>query len=359
MKTGKTLVQLAEEIQRQSASKRDYIVSTEGARVVADDKAVNLTFADKSLTVGTTAHDQIASHVGIPVKYYRRMLDEAPALLADNVNTWFDKQPTRQMVRTLDGKARAFLSDRYRPLDNEQLAETILPVLLELGVEIISSEITEKRLYIKAVDKRIARDIPQVANGHTFVKARVLSPTICVSNSEIGFGALSVQGGLLDGWCTNLSYFSERSTKKYHIGQKFGEFSEDQVYALLSDQSRALGDAALWSATKDVVRGAFDQARFDALVDKVTNTQSQPLTGDIPKVVEVTAAKFGFNEGERKSVLDHLIKGGDLSRFGLYNAITRAAEDLTDYDRATEFEKVGGLVVELPANDWRVIAEAA
>ena len=34
------------------------------------------------------------------------------------------------MVRTLDGKARAFLSDRYHRIDNEQIAEAVLPVLL-------------------------------------------------------------------------------------------------------------------------------------------------------------------------------------------------------------------------------------
>ena len=92
---------------------------------------------------------------------------------------------------------------------------------------------------------------------------------------------------------------------------------------------------------RDVVKGSFERAKFDALIDKIEGTQQQPLEGDIPKIVEVTAKTFGFNDGERKSVLDHLIKGGDLSRFGLYNAVTRTAEDLVDYDRASEFERIG------------------
>jgi hypothetical protein len=76
-------------------------------------------------------------------------------------------------------------------------------------------------------------------------------------------------------------------------------------------------------------------------------------------VVEVTATRFGLNETERKSVLDHLIRGGDLSQYGLHNAITRTAEDLDDYDRASDFERFGGQIIELPANEWRQIAEAA
>ena len=36
------------------------------------------------------------------------------------------------MVRTLDGHARAFLSDRYRRLDNYDLCEHVLPILQRL-----------------------------------------------------------------------------------------------------------------------------------------------------------------------------------------------------------------------------------
>ncbi len=364
MKTGKTLVELATEIQRQAEQKRDFIVPTENTLMaVRENNALTYEFGDQALSIGDTAHTQIGQHVGIPKAYYDRMKAEQPVLLAANVNTWMHANPSRQMVRTLDGKARAFLSDKYRPLDNAQLAEAVLPVLMDLNCEILSCEVTERRLYIKAVDAKVQRDIPaghHIGDGtHTIVKARELHPTVTISNSEIGYGSLSVQGGTFDRFCTNLAIFGERSMKKYHVGQRFGEFTEEQVYALLTDQTRALNDAAIWATVRDVVKGAFDQAKFDALVDKIVDTQAQPLEGDVPKIVEVTAKQFGFNDGERKSVLDHLIKGGDLSRFGLYNAVTRTAEDLLDYDRATEFERIGGKIIELPKTDWEVLAKAA
>lgn len=366
MKTGKTIMQLAEEITRQQAAKKDFLVDTT-ALTMADlshlNAGVHLEFGDQTLAVGATAHDQIATHLGIPKKYYDRMLAEAPGLLTNNVNEWFHKYPTRQMVRTLDGKARALLSDRYRPMDNAELADAVLPVLAELGCEILSADVTERKLYIKAIDRSVLRELPAGKHlgdgGHTIVRARQLHPSVTISNSEIGHGSLSVLGGTFDGFCTNLAIFGERSMKRYHVGTKAAEFSEDQVYAMLTAETRQLNDAALWATIRDVVRGAFDTARFDALVGKIAGTQEQLLTGDIPKVVEVTAARFGMNDGERKSVLDHLIKGGDLSRFGLYNAVTRTAEDLPDYDRATDFERFGGQIVELAANDWRQLAEAA
>jgi hypothetical protein len=193
--------------------------------------------------------------------------------------------------------------------------------------------------------------------SHTIVKARSLHPSITISNSEIGYGSLSVKGGTFDSFCTNLAIFEKRSTKQYHVGRKIDALGD--ITELLSDQSRRLGDAALWSALKDVVIATFDEAKFFELVDDIKATQGHAITGDVPKVVEVTAKRFGLSDGERKSVLDHLIRGGDLSRFGLYNAITRTAEDLPSYDRATEFERIGGQVVELGRNDWQVLAEAA
>ena len=60
------------------------------------------------------------------------MRKEAPEPLATNVNEWFHNKPERRMIRTLDGQARAFLSDRYRRLDNYDLASTVLPILIEI-----------------------------------------------------------------------------------------------------------------------------------------------------------------------------------------------------------------------------------
>src|SRR5574341_1052195 len=91
------------------------------------------------------AHEQLAEKTGIPRKYYDRMLEAAPELLAENVNTWFRREPANRLVRMLrpltdaDERAlartgaqmsvRAVLSDRYRPLDHGSLLDVVLPAL--------------------------------------------------------------------------------------------------------------------------------------------------------------------------------------------------------------------------------------
>ena len=66
-----------------------------------------------------------------------------------------------------------------------------------------------------------------------------------------------------------------------------------------------------------------------------------------------------LTDGQRDSVLTHLLQGKDLSKWGLANAVTQASQGVRDYDEATELEKLGGRVIELSSQDWRQIAKEA
>ena len=367
MKIGRTLVELAQEVQRQQEAKRDYVASARNMSMVGAYNADNSQLLEPQLQLGDTlqlgikpiAHQQIAQYTHIPTAYYDKMRTEAPQLLADNVNTWFQRDTNKRMVRTLDGSARAFLSDSYRPLDNADFIEAALPPLIDMGVEVISCDVTDSRLYLKVVDKRIMVDIPKgykLGDGsHKFFDTA--SPALVLSNSEVGYGALAVQTSIFTHMCTNLAVVSERSTRKYHLGTK-ADIGE-QVYALLSSDTRAATDKALWMQIKDVVRAAFDRAQFDAVCDKLREAGEDKITGDVVKVVDVTVKKYQLSDGERNSILTHLVTGGDLSRYGLHAAVTRTAEDLVSYDRASEFEKLGGKIIELRPHEWQEMAMAA
>lgn len=365
MKNGKTLDELAREIMRQQESKKD-VLTTTGALTLferpAEAGGADLAVGGEPHPVGIKplAHRQIGEHLGIPAKYYDRMLHEAPGLLVANANHWLHANPTKRLVRMLDGKVRAFLSDGYRPLEYCDLAEAVLPVLLELGVDILSCEITETRLYIKAVDIRIRRDLPsgkRMGDGsHCFFDTS--SPAIVISNSEVGLGMLSVETAVWTEGCTNMAIFKQHSMKKRHLGARH-ELVDDKLYTLLSDETRKVTDKAIWLQVKDVVKGSFEEARFDARINEMKGMAEQPIEGDPVKVVEFASKKFGVSEGEKTSILQHLIRGGDLTRYGLFNAVTRTAEDLPDYDRATEFERLGGEIIDLPQSEWQEVAKAA
>jgi hypothetical protein len=362
MKTGLSLSALAAEIERRAATKADFIAPTGKMEMVVHEGAPAIALQNgtvKTFGVNGVAHGQIAEFAGIPMAYYRRMETEDPALLATNVNRWLrDKPQERRMVRTLDGKARAVLSDKYRPLDYEDMGEAILPVLLDMNLMILSCDITDRRLYIKAVSRDVERQVPtgkKMGDGsHTIFDC--VAPAIVISNSEVGCGSLSIETGTFTKLCTNLAWFGA-SMRKYHTGARAA--ISDDVFALLTDKTRQLTDAAVWAQMHDLVKGAFNAERFSATVEKLNEASAQRLDGDVVQVVERVGRKLNIGEGERKGILARLIEGGDLSRYGLHSAITRHSADVEDYDRATELERAGAQVIELARNDWQEVIRLA
>jgi hypothetical protein len=361
-KFGRSLTDLAVEIERRAEVKKDIIAPTPKLAVeVVDDKPMIAVANGKIHTYEPLdiAHGQLAEYVGVPMPYYRRMLADDPSLLATNVNRWLrDKRDDKRLVRTLDGRARAFLSNGYRTLENEDLAEAVLPVLLEQDLLILSCEITDRRLYIKAVDRKIERDVPtgrRMGDGtHTFFDT--VSPAITISNSEVGLGSLSIETGVYTRACTNLAMIGT-NFRKFHVGKRADLGSE--VFELLTDDTKRATDRAVWMQTRDVVKAAFDEVKFASVTKKLANAAQDVVPAeDTVEVIERVGRRFSLTEGERKGVLTKLIEGADLTRYGVHAAITRySQEDAVNYDRATELEKIGGEVIDIDPADWRRVVD--
>ena len=56
-----------------------------------------------------------------------------------------------------------------------------------------------------------------------------------------------------------------------------------------------------------------------------------------------------------RQILDYLIRGGDMSLYGLSNAVTRMSQDVDSYDRATELESIGWDIVTMEPTKWKEI----
>ncbi|SHK58329.1 hypothetical protein SAMN05216582_10873 [Selenomonas ruminantium] len=60
----------------------------------------------------------------------------------------------------MDGNVRAFLSDRYRRLDNLELCAAVLPIIKDMkGAVIESCEITDAHLYLKVINRRMKAEV--------------------------------------------------------------------------------------------------------------------------------------------------------------------------------------------------------
>lgn len=348
MKTGITLDEAAIELARQKKTKIDYDVDTRRLHFAAgDDGAVLL----EGLPIGPsplrkTAHAQFASALSVPKAYYDRMRHDAPDLLAKNLNHWLEAEPKEKMVRTMDGYVRAFLSDRFRPLDNWDFAEAILPRLQTLGAEVKSIEITEDRFYLKAVAEAVTGE---VRTGD------IIQAGIVASNSEVGLGALKLEEMDYRLICLN-GMIRAVATRRAHVGRSSG--ANDLIESAREyyrDSTRALEDKTLWAKVHDAATAMFSKERLEKRLRQYRNATELATSDPVASIREVSA-RFNMNEQESAGVLSHLIKGGDLSQWGIANAITRYSQDVDDYTRATEFESIGGDVIELKPTDWKTIS---
>src|SRR5262249_23830211 len=197
MKTGLSLVDLVRRIDANRVNKRDFVVPTSGLTMQVEERpapdgtvtrrpVLELPDNHGTFPILPLAHDHVGQRLNIPAKYYDRMLRDAPDLLVTNVNAWFRKEPEPRMVRTLDGQARAFLSSKYQRIEHEAIADAALPVLADLpGVEIVSAEVTDRRLYIHFVVPTITGEVK---------KGDIVQAGGIIQNSEVGLGAVSVAG---------------------------------------------------------------------------------------------------------------------------------------------------------------------
>lgn len=362
MKQGRTLTQLAQELDRQKDAKQDFVVDTRQLTMLGgflDENGVpqgspELHFPDGvgEFPLNSIAERQIGTHLKMPAKFWDLLRAEHPTLLSHNVNTLFRERPARRTVRCFDfgdgdRTARAFLSDRYLRRDNYDVAQAALKVLSDIpDVQIPTSQITDRHMYLTALAPRVTGEVKvgdQVQAG------------IRITNSEVGHGALKIEPIVYRLICLN-GMTVAKATRVFHVG---GTVDGDETLQVLSQETERLDDQAFFAKLADVMRAAVDETQFNAIVAQMreaagTAPMAKPLEG-----MTRLASKFAFTQDEQESVLSHLIEGGDLTAWGALNAVTRAAQDVDSYDRSMELEQVGGQILEMAGSrEWEAVAAA-
>lgn len=359
---GMSLEEMAAELTRQKDAKRDFVATTKELTVEPDlDSPTKLTMKVGDVDrfpVKRHAVRQIGSQLKIPAPFVDRLANDHPDMLAWNINKLFEREPADRMIRTLDGDVRAYLSSKYRPLDNFDFANAVLPKLIENGANVTSCDITETRLYIKGVIPGIEKIVAKPGTyhgdgGHNPIHR--FKPGICMGNSEVGAGSLFVEPGIHEVDCSNLMIMGSNAMRKYHVGKRLSD--QDKLFEVYTDATKTAADRAFWMQVADLVQAGLDGTMFEKMVAeceaKMTGTEINKPSMAVKELPNIT-------ESEQEGILASLIRGGDLSQFGMQWAITHYAQnDDVSYERQVELERLGGNIIELPQTQWARIAEAA
>lgn len=343
MKQGKNIIELAAEVKRQAAGARDFVPRVSQINFVAGEAypqpAMALEgMAGAPLVITPTTHTQLSTYADVPGKHYDRLRTDHPELWARTMTTILQKEhgAEKRFVRTLDGAARAFLSDRYRPLDNHGLMTNLLPYLMERkDITFGSAEVTPTRLYLKLISSELVGEV---------TKGDVVRMGLIIQNSEVGLGSLMIAPFSERLVCTNGATHVTLGQRRSHVGRALAGDADDGAQQFFSDETRQADDRAFFLKARDTVRAVLNGDVLAGLLESMRESAKDAIPAGVKPTdaVEAIANTLQLREGERDDVLEHLLKGDAMSRWGVANAITRAAQDATDYDRATELEKIGG-----------------
>lgn len=357
LRRGKSLIELATELQRVQNVAKDFLVPTSKLAMTSEGELGFQNGSTHTFKLNNWSSGQLASYTDIPKGYFDRIKAEDPKLFAKNVNHGLQRKAApseSRMVRVLDGNVRAFVSNKFRRgLGNFELLEANLPILLDHGFEVQSSELTEKRLYVKAVSPKVTA---QIKVGD------VVNFGIILSNSDVGAGEFKLETFIYRLSCLN-GMVGQKLSSARHITRAIS--GGEEAAELFSDRTLNLSDAAFFSGMKDLFLNAIKPENFDLAVNKIREAADRKIQNtDLEQVVELAMSTTKTQgEGIKHGILAALMTGNEgagLTQWGLANSFTRAAQDLTlSYDTATELERAGGEIVELEASQWKKIAVGA
>mgnify|MGYP000853136118 CR=1 FL=1 len=330
------------------------------------------TFTDDGLTIGDgmyrpteVFHEGVANKLGVPVGYLKRLRVQRPDLYDANVNGWLhghkgdeahsipaasaDKRSF--FVRTFQGDsggvgvARALMSDRYSVIDNTDVLMATMAGINEAGVacDIDGADVTDRRMYVRVRCESVSALAPELLRGYRSPFGGgdgTENPTVfagfVVSNSEVGNGSFSITPRLIVQVCSNGMTINKDAMRAVHVGAKLDE----GIRWSAKTQDKALELIKL--RTADAVKTFLDVEYMRGVIAKLTEDATVEVpAGSAAKVVETVSRSLMFTQEQQDGILEHFIRGGQLTAGGVMHAVTSYAQTVDDADVSADLEGAG------------------
>lgn len=341
--------------------------------------------SSEGLYTPTAVFDQhLAERLEVPVRYLNRLRNERPDMYDLTVNGLIHGEltnlgceylgehgfppaylgpadPRSMLFRGFRGDdgvgvGRALLSDRYAITDNLDVLTATLEGVRASGVdiEVMSCDLTERRMYVKIAAPAVAALAPTLLAGYrspwregqepwnheagrahgwlTPDEQPVVFAGFIVSNSEVGAGAFSITPQIIVRVCRNGLTITRDAIRAIHMGGKL----EEGVIRWSEDTQRKNLDVIAAKA-RDAVATFLDVEYVKSAVAELERKAGHPVE-DAPAVLAHVGKTLSYSEDHISGILNHFIRGGQLTAGGVLNAVTSFAQTVPDADAAYELE---------------------
>ncbi|GAB3910664.1 DUF932 domain-containing protein [Microbispora bryophytorum] len=291
----------------------------------------------------------LADKLGIPLPYLRRLRAHQPALYEANINTWLRSDDRRFLLRGLRGAgdnpgvARAFLSDRYKIIDNLDVLMAALDGVRLAGVDIDidGCDLTERKMYVRVVCEQVAALAPELLKNYRspFTGAAgadnpLVFAGFVISNSETGCGAFTITPRLLVQVCRNGMTITADAHRHVHLG---GRLDDGGSAVRWSSDTQDKNLQLITAQTRDAITAFLDTDYLTTKIRELTAAAGAEIA-DPDKTIQAVTSKLRFTDDQQREILRHFIRGGDLTAGGVMHAVTSVAQALDDADTAHEME---------------------
>ena len=369
-----TLMGLMQKVNDLAQLKEDYLADTRQVQFTVSDKGNagivlegNGGVPTKVFEVNDVASGQIATSAGLDTRTARRLQNDYPQEYSQLINKIHENEPKKKMFRThnysssdigshtfgKDGTVRAVVSDKFKTFDNINLLQSTLPQLMEstAGWKVVNGDVTDKRLYLQLRSQNIEGSGANVRD--------VMASGIGLSNSEVGFGSVSVYQMVWTLACLN-GMETTNKTRKAHITSAQGD---SDTWGLLTNEAKDADNKALELQVRDLTKAYASREMFDEVIEKMRKASENTINGTAQEAVENLGKVIQLTKKETSNVLDGLMAtigqagyaGEKVSQATMVNAVT-AVSHMSDIDNRSDWQRRGSQVLDLSPSDWQRVA---
>lgn len=329
----------------------DWRVSTIDIEAVRGELEVQSPNGDLHHLIPTKwAHGQIAEKTGIRKEYYDRIKTESVTakdkmdIYGANLNYWFHNYPKVVLVRQFEKELIGFLSDKYRIIDNYDVAMIVLKGVADKmkqtghQMRMKHAYVTQMSMSYTVYDEDSEVTIPGKPDEKYWLG-------LSIKNSEVGYTAFQVAPLVVRKVCSN-GLIRENPYVKRHIGSRG---TEGDIW---SEKTKTVESELVMNQVKDMVDYALDKEKVQTYLNKLGSLSDIPID---PTAVEASAIAFKITQDEAEAIMSALERNTAFDYVQSMSAYANSVMMNSDNpERATELQKIAGSAVD-DRDIWKML----
>ena len=302
-----------------------------------DDEELNIVYPDRaSENIHRNALGQIANLAHIPIQYVHYLQDQpgyGTDLLLNNLNTLFEYDTEKHLVRSEKGVLKGMLSSKYKRIDPKPMFQMLVQACDKVGAVPYDAKALDVKFNIRMVLPRMFEP----------VKDEIVGFGVEYTSSQFGAGAETVSVFILRMWCTNLASM-ESPLRKVHLGTRLDEDME-WSNELMDSETKTLA-----LHVRDSVTSLLGPGHIEKVCEGIQEADEAHISGKEAS----TFLKKNLAKSEVEVVLDKFATESDIeilprnsSKWRLSNAISWYANEVENQERALELNHLAGTLIEV------------